>query len=694
MLMTQLTDSILFSINKVFLHGMAGTGKTTLACQRLQYLIKEADHDDGILVLVPQRALAEPYKTTLSSLTSAAKQDIDILTMSGLVRRMVSLFWPLINNTTGFREPYKPAKFLTLETSQYFMGRLLDPFLAKGYFSTVRLTRNRLLGQLIDNLNKSAIVGFPYTEIGERLTSSWVGEDAQKRVYADSQELVSAFRAFCLQNNLVDFSLQVELFKEQIWPNPLAQNYLKRLYPHIIYDNVEEDPPYVHDIIEQWLPHTKSALIVQDDMAGYNSFLGADPVSAQRFESLIQNKIYLNESLNQNDLREQILTPLVDITQPVPFSLQEIKTFVGQPEQRIRFYPELLKMIAEEIHTKIESGIAPEEIVILSPFVSDSTVFTLAQALETYGIKLRSLRPSTALNDDPVIKTLLTFAVLNHPEWELATDPFVLGTVLNYAVEDLDLIRAYLISQKPNHKAFVVQLEDLSLASDVEARLSSKQLLAWKIVQNWLANNQSLYPLDVFFSRLFGELLSQPGFAFHNQLEAGQVTARLIESYKKFRASFSSIDDPLDAEIGKEFVKSVQSGLLAATYVEDYTQLPKDSVLITPITSFVALHKTVDYQFWLNVGSSGWYERLEQPLTHPIVLSRHWKRGQKWTADDDLRLSRETLIKMVNGLFNRCRNGIYLGIADYNEGGTEEKGLLMLHLQALYRRARRDEHDA
>lgn len=692
MTMKNPTEILFNSKNKVYLHGLAGTGKTTLACQRLRFLLEETDGDEGILVLVPQRALAEPYRTVVSNTDRPTRQNVDILTMNGLVRRMVSLFWPLISDTTGFREPYKPAKFLTLETSQYFMGRLLDPYLAKGYFSTVRLTRNRLLAQLIDNLNKSAIVGFPYTEIGDRLVSSWVGDEAQKRVYTDAQEMVNAFRAFCLQNNLVDFSLQVELFKEQIWPDALAQNYLKKVYPHILHDNVEEDPPYVHDIIEQWLLGVKSALIVRDDLAGYHSFLGADPTSSLRFKTLIETKIHLQESYEPNTLRQEILTPFMDITKPVPLSIPEINQFVSQPGARIRFFPELLKQVAQDIHTKVDAGIAPEEIVVLSPFVSDSTVFTLAHELAKYGIKVRSFRPSTALNDDPVIKTLLTFAILNHSEWAIPTDPYILGSVLNYAIEDFDLVRSYLLAKTKDSVAFFATLETLKASPEVETRMNPIQKQFWQSVIDWLTENQSLYPLDVFFSRLFGELLSQPGFAFHRQMEAGQVTARLIESYKKFRASFGTFEEAEEKELGKEFVKSVQSGLLAATFLSE-DEDGSSSVLITPVTSFLAMHKTVDLQYWLNLGSPGWYERLEQPLTHPVVLSRNWKKGQKWTADDDLRLSQETLAKTVYGLFNRCRKGLYLGISDYNEGGTEEKGLLMMHLQALYRRARREEDE-
>ena len=41
--------------------------------------------------------------------------------------------------------------------------------------------------------------------------------------------------------------------------------------------------------------------------------------------------------------------------------------------------------------------------------------------------------------------------------------------------------------------------------------------------------------LDHFLSRLFGELFSQPGYGFHGNYDAGEITANLIESVRKFR---------------------------------------------------------------------------------------------------------------------------------------------------------------
>ncbi len=124
----------------------------------------------------------------------------------------------------------------------------------EGYFASVRLDRHRLYSQVLDNLDKAAAAGFDHTEIGERLSSAWVGDPSQRRVYADAQECAIRFRRLCLEHNLLDFSLLMEIFWKILWRTPACSEYLTGQMHHLIYDNVEEDFPVAHDLISDELP--------------------------------------------------------------------------------------------------------------------------------------------------------------------------------------------------------------------------------------------------------------------------------------------------------------------------------------------------------------------------------------------------------------------------------------------------------
>jgi len=241
----------------LFLYGPAGTGKTTLAGQHLLQLLQESP-DESILLLTPQRSLAWAYQQLLEQASGLKTSNVTFATMNTLARRMVALFWPLLSERAGFHFPYRPPQFLTLETAQFYLGKIIDTMLDRGAFSSVSIPRHRLYSQVLDNLNKSAVVGFPYSEISSRLSAAWVGESSQLNVYTDLQIAVNAFRSFCLENNLLDFSLQVQLFREFIWPEPLCRQYLIQQYQHLIYDNCEEDPPYAHESLQHGCQASKA----------------------------------------------------------------------------------------------------------------------------------------------------------------------------------------------------------------------------------------------------------------------------------------------------------------------------------------------------------------------------------------------------------------------------------------------------
>ncbi len=247
---------------KLFVSGPFGTGKTTAGVERMRYLLQQGVPADSILMLTPQRAMQEPFLDLLYSPERVAGGEVTSSTMGGIARRMVDLFWPLVAEPAGFSNPDQPPIFLSLETAQYYMAHIVRPLLEQGYFESVTMDRNRLYSQILDNLNKAAVIGFPPTQIAERLDVAFYGDPAQRRVYADAQDCAIRFRDYCLQHNLLDFSLEMEVFSNILWPLPQVREYLTRTYRHLIYDNVEEDNARSHDIMREWLPDFDSALLL------------------------------------------------------------------------------------------------------------------------------------------------------------------------------------------------------------------------------------------------------------------------------------------------------------------------------------------------------------------------------------------------------------------------------------------------
>jgi len=675
---------------KLFVSGPYGTGKTTAGVQRMRFLLEQGVPADSILMLTPQKTMQEPFLDLLYSPERLAGGEVTSATMGGLARRMVDLFWPLASEAAGFADPDQPPVFLSLETAQYYMAHIVRPLLEQGYFESVTMDRNRLYSQILDNLNKAAVTGFPHTQIAERLDAAYYGEPAQRRVYADAQDCANRFRDYCLQHNLLDFSLVMEVFSNILWETPQVHDYLTRTYRHLIYDNVEEDNARSHDIVRAWLPEFDSALLLFDPSGGFRYFLGADIQTGGSLVQLCDTQLEMQESFVSTASVTYLREGLIEAIDPAFQSRVESDIPDGSPLSFVqsRFYPELLDLTVGEIEKLVAEGTPPSEIVILAPYLSDALRFSITHRLETHGIPWRTHRPSRSLRDEPASHALITFAALGHPHWNVHPPKFDVAYALMQSIEGLDLVRAQLLTD------IVYRQKDLSLSSfdiiqpDVQERITFLIGNRYSILRDWLLEYRegNPLPLDHFFRKLFGEVLSQAGFGYHQSFDAVRVAGNLVESVKNFRQamepSIVGKDSP-NFDLGREYIAMLDEGVIAASYFEAWRSENKDAVLVSPAHTFLMMNRPVTYQFWLDPGSSGWYERLVQPLTHPYVLSRGWEPGRMWSDADEVQVSAEAMARLISGLLLRCRERVYVGISELGESGFEQRGELLRAFQKV-----------
>ena len=694
---------------KLFLAGPAGTGKTTAGVARLRHWLAEGVPGERVLVITPQRTLAGPYDAVRRDPHVGPGGVIEIATVGGIARRMIDLFWPLVVEDAGFEEPEARPTFLTLETAQYFMARIVDPLIEEeGYFASITIDRNRLYSQIIDNLNKAAVVGFPLTEIAPRLKAAWVGDDAQLRVYDEAQACAQRFRRYCLTHNLLDFSLQMDVFTHYLWPEPLCRDHLLSQYTHLLVDNVEEDTPVAHDLLADWLPHAASALLIFDEGGGHRVFLGADPESGLALQGHCDETRRLTQTV--------VMTPPVSAfaaalgqavsrahggsrrsetedRRPAPVESQDLRPALHYDVHR--FYPQMLDWVTESVAGLIhDEGVPPDEIVVLAPFLPDVLRFSLAHRLDQLSVPARSHRPSRALRDEPATRTLLTFAALAHPEWCICPPRYDVAYALMQAIDALDLVRAQLLADI----LYRTRGGEPALAPFADVKPEMQQRITYVLGGRYEAlrlwfDGYSVDPvdeLDHFLARLFGEMLSQPGYGFHDDFDAARVASNLIESVQKFRwiapREVENAEKPWgETSMGQEYVEMVDAGVVAAQYVRNWEVEVEDAVLLAPAYTFLMGNRPVDYQFWLNVGGRGWWERLYQPLTQPYVLSRRWERAEQWTDADEVTVRQQALDRLTQGLIRRCRKGIFLGFSELGEGGFEQQGPLLQAVQRVLR---------
>ncbi len=679
--------------SRIFLSGPAGTGKTTAAVSRMIHFIKQGLSGNQVLILVPQRTLGKPYMEAIQRESLPPGGLPDMLTFGGLAQRSLRLFWPIIAGTSGFKNLKSLPTFLTMENAQYYMATVMEPMLEEGDFDTLAIDRNRLFSQILDNMNKAALVGFDFTEIPSRLKTAWIGEPVQLKIYDRAHAAAKQFREYCLQNNLLDYSLQMEIFLKHLLSSFIFREYLKSRYSHLIYENVDEDVPVVHDAMLDLIPSFQSALVIHDSDGGFRTFLGADAEGGNNLGNICDNQIHFSDSFVMSKSIARVENILPDIVKKEPFQVP-VKAAVEEAISitYCRFVPEMIIEVVKNVSKLIHDGVVPIQIAILSPYLSDSMRFSLMHAFSLSGISTTSHRPSRSLRDEPSVRCLLTLAKIAHPDWNIKPSRDEMRTMFMQTLTDGDLIRADLLTEiiyRPTSPVGFMGSFD-RINPDMQNRITYHIGEKYELLRNWLLDyrSQEALELDSFVSLIFGEVLSQPNFGFHDDFEAAAITSHLIDSIAKFRRALGAKTIQSSLERGKAYIEMVNKGVIAAQYINFRDSIAENFVSIMPAYSFLMQNKSVDYQYWLDIGSPGWWERVNQPLTHPYVLSRKWDAGRHWTDVDEIYHNQVALAGLLKGLLRRCRKHVFMYSIQLNERGSQTTGELMKAIQILYKKIR------
>lgn len=679
----------------LFLEGPAGVGKSTFAVQQLIDRVTDGTPAGEILVLLPQRTLGQPFRDVIFSPNWPGDAAVDILTFGGLAQRAIQTFWPLVAEEAGFANPTQEPTFLNLETTQYFMADFAQDAINTGSFDSVSVRPSRIMSQTLDNLSKAATNQFSLEEVAGRLITAW-GDRRSTRppIYQASLDLARRFREHCLHRNLLDFSLQVDVFVKHVLPLEHYQADFRKQYRHLIADNLEENFPVVADFIQLFWDDFETALLLYDQDAGYRVFLGADPAGMHALRDrcdqveVWEHPIASSPALQDLSNRfESFLVPDRPYSPPVSSTALEDNPEPAFHFSAFSFYPQMIDWVVGQTAELIASGTPPREIVILAPFLGDSLRFSLMTQFQARGVPVVSHRPSRAVRDEPAARTMLTWMALAHPHWEVAPPPPLdVTNALQQSITGLDPIRASLLAKIIYRPGSLGLSPFERIHGPVQERITFLVGQRYEHLRAWLnayREQDIILPPDEFLRRLFGEVLSQPGFGFHQDLEAGRIISELVESARRFRQTVYEEPEQDWSEVARSYYHLVQKGLLSALYTSSWRDEDKDAVFIAPAHTFLMRNRWVDHQFWLDIGSSLWWERLEQPLTHPYVLSRQWPADEVWTDTLEFDARRDTLRRLVLGLIRHCRRQVWGGIANLGEQGFEQRGPLLRFVQQL-----------
>lgn len=632
-----------------------GPGASELTLARLRALLEHHVRGDQILVLLPQRDRRSLYEAPPGTDQPGARPQVH--TYYSLVSRLVRLFWPLAAEPAGFAQPRMAPVQLTYETAQYVMSQVTEPLLQQGFFEGLALRPQRILSQLLDNLNKAAVNGYQIGDVAPRLTAAWTGDQEHVVYLQQAQTCIEAFRQHCLLHNLLDVSLALEVFRRYLEPERVVEEYLNSHYRHVLVEGVEETVPVAQDFIARRVQSSDSAFLLYRRDGGFRVFLGVDPTGAAALKTHCDTTIAVADgAVRQVHALGQALAERIDV-----------RTHAGQanpPEHVHRLMARhrggMVDAVAQEVVRLVAAGVAePGDIAIIAPHADGVLRFLLSEALQAAQIPCAIVRRFESLREEPEVRVALALAALAYEGWRrrphLSDITEALATCLQ-----IDPVRARLLARS-GFEARSGRLRALGDDDTLAERVTPAALQGYETLRTWLEARRAgeVLPLDLFFRRLFGEVMSHP------QLDpgVGVTFARLIASAAWFRRSVPALGDAgvTDLSAAEGYAAMVEEGVVSAAHAMPLASADAASVLVVaPVYTYLLEERTARYQFWLDVGSISWWEPPHQPLTNPHVLARAWSADGRWTDAVDFDTRNRVLARLVRGLCSRADDTVYL----------------------------------
>lgn len=645
-----------------------------LVGDRLEALLDQGVRGDELLVLVPQRPRRRPDPPAAQGPGGRSAVSVERHTFYGLASRMVRLFWPRVAAEAGFGAPLEPPVLLTYETAQYVMKQVVDPVLGEGAFDGLSLRPQRLLSQLLDNLNKAGVNGYDIAEVGPRLRDAWTAHGEGREAWFDqAQTCIEGYRAHCLAHNLVDVSLVLHIFHRNLLPCSDFLDYLDGRFRHLLVEAVEETVPLAQDFIRQRLEAVDSALLVARRDGGFRVFLGVDPEGAWSLRDGCGRRL---------GVPDEPVRPTVCLGRALSARFEPPAAEGEVPAEdaaagalrllSARHRGQMVGEVAAEVVRLVAGGEAePGEIAVVAPHADGVLRFLVGEALREARIPCAVVRRFESLREEPETRLALALAALAYPAWKRPPHARDVSEALQAAL-GLDAVRAHLLTRAA-YDAGSGTLRELGEGDPrLRERLPPGALEAFESLRRWLdARRQGEpQPLDLFLRQLFGEVLSRP------DLEPGRAAmyARLISSASWFRRSAPSLGaGPDPGGTAEGYARMVEEGVVAAAHPPDAPDAAPGAVLVmAPVYTYLLEERFDRYQFWLDAGSISWWEPPHQPLTNPHVLSRRWPREARWTDAVDYDTRNRTLGRLVRGLCSRAGEAVYLCWSETEGGGQPE----------------------
>ncbi len=329
---------------------------------------------------------------------------------------------------------------------------------------------------------------------------------------------------------------------------------------------------------------------------------------------------------------------------------------------------ELLDRVGERVVRLLAQGVSASEIAVIAPLADKVLEHTLAFHLKEAGVSLNVLTKNRRLIDEPYVRAMMTLALLAHPQWQLDWGVPDLAQSLQLLLK-LDPVRAWLLSRQ------VLDCNLPALELWQRERVGFRAAQGYDLLRQWLDSYRQgpEQPIDLFFQRVFGELLSRLPPARDDLV----VCRQLLVSAHKFIKTTGRIN--LGISPGAAFIRMLSAGTVAAESLLEPANREHAVILTTPY-AYISGHLRSTVQVWMDCTSRRWFQQDVRELINPHVLMARWPQGEIWTDEYNQSVSLHNGARVARALLRRCGGNLLVAAANIDSQGFEQDGELLVAL--------------
>ena len=616
------------------------SSKSLFEKAREEYLssIKEYTKEE-ILVFVLQRPHRALWKNSLFENFSP-----NISSYFSFVQKEIKLNWDLVlKNSKILEKNIENPIFLTFESSQTLMIKLVEFFKEKGNLKEIALSNEELAQKMLSNLYNMATNNISYSNFHKLIQQQELNKDLLKEeTYEELTRLLEVYITRTLKEGVIDYPAALYIYNNSLLKDKIYLNSLKR-YKKIIVTEFESQVPVITKLLEKF-----------EEIYLYENSCGSCGIyfpNGRKSDNFLEK--FETVELENKEEREFLDKLNKNIFLGGNESLSSENIIINssfQSKSQINEY--LLKIIKKIGQDKT--------IVILSPVRNPSLEYLLADYCKKSELSFINIDKNERLLDNPHIYALSSMALIYFELGNIYINIDEIKQIL-VLLFGFNYFGASLLANKVKiDKNFMeVLLKNTKILKDENI----EKIKFWRDYFNNNFTNVHEFFVGLYESK---DKFSEESFV---------GLKKLIDISKSFIENLSAFENIKDSNL--EFFLSIRKGLKETESLEEiYNKIKFEGIILGTPSSYLTYSKETDVTVFIDIENNLWNMNFINIIQNPFILNAYFSKDYFYSFETDNQLKREELFNLLSRIYYLSKEKIlFLGIE--NNGSSLLKDTLI-----------------